>query len=201
MLNQDVIIDNLCSSGFHIIDNWLDDEHFRSLQHIAQDYHEQGLYREARIGRQQQLQQNEAIRTDVIHWLEEESPSPAIQAYLKKAKELTQLLNETLYLGINEFETHFANYSPGSFYKRHVDQFSTNNHRKISCVYYLNHDWHPDFGGELKLYDKQNQWLETILPVGNRFVCFNSELPHEVCVTKTQRYSITGWLKSNQCKI
>jgi SM-20-related protein len=200
MINQEAIIDNLCSPGFHVIDNWLAEEHYHSLQHLAQEYHEKGLFRAARIGSEQQLQQNSDIRTDVIHWLDEESSDPAVQAYLKKAKDLAQLLNQTLYLGLNEFETHFANYAPGSFYNRHIDQFSTNNQRKISCVYYLNHDWQPEFGGELKLYNKEEQFLETILPVGNRFVCFNSELPHEVCVTKTQRYSITGWLKSNPCK-
>jgi SM-20-related protein len=91
---------------------------------------------------------------------------------------------------------HFAVYAPGSFYKRHVDQFATTKTRKISCVYYLNEKWLEEYQGELTLYDKENNLLQNVLPIGNRLICFNSELPHEVNPTLQTRYSITTWMKT-----
>ena len=57
-------------------------------------------------------------------------------------------------------------------------------------------NWKVEYGGELKLYTTDGQLIENVLPLENRFICFNSELPHEVCVTHQPRYSITGWMKT-----
>jgi SM-20-related protein len=84
---------------------------------------------------------------------------------------------------------------PNGFYKKHVDQFATTKDRRISCVYYLNENWQPDFGGELTLYNTQDELLTHVQPLGNRFVCFNSDMPHEVCTAYQTRYSIAAWLK------
>lgn len=195
MLEAKQIADNLCSPGIHIIDDFLDEQHFRALYQIAHEHFHQGAFRQARIGQHHLRQNNHTIRTDQIFWLDEQSTSPSVQAYLMKANDLARILNETLFLCLNEFETHFAIYQPGNYYKLHVDQFTTTKSRKISCVYYLNPEWQLDFGGELKIYDCEHQLIQSILPQGNRFVCFNSELPHEVCITHQPRYSLTGWMK------
>lgn len=158
--------------------------------------HEQGLFKNAKIGLKNHAELNANIRTDAILWLEEQSADPAIEAYLQATQNLAQALNQSLFLGLFTFETHFAVYEPGSYYKKHVDQFAATKDRKISCVYYLNNEWHDSFGGELILYNKEQQIINKVKPQGNRFVCFNSELPHEVCQTQERRYSITGWMKS-----
>ncbi|CEG58094.1 2OG-Fe(II) oxygenase [Legionella fallonii] len=201
MIDSELITHNLCTNGFHIIDGFLELEHCRSLRHLACDMQHQGLFKNAKIGPKVQAQQNNTIRTDAICWLNEDSTEPAVQAYLKKTISVAHILNRSLFLGLAEFETHFAVYQPGSFYKKHIDQFATKKTRKISCVYYLNEQWQADFGGELKLYNQADQSIENILPLENRFVCFNSELPHEVCITHHPRYSIAGWMKTSSSEM
>lgn len=196
MIDSDLITHNLYTQGFHIIDDFLELHQCQTLRKLATEMHHQGLFKSARVGPIVQAQQNKTIRTDEIYWLDEDSVEPAVQAYLKKALQIAHILNQSLFLGLNEFETHFAAYQPGSFYKKHIDQFATKKTRKISCVYYLNEDWREEFGGELKLYTKEDQLLQNVSPLSNRFICFNSELPHEVCLTHQARYSIAGWMKT-----
>lgn len=196
MLDSELISHNVCTQGFHIIDNFLELAHYQSLRRLAQKLHQEGSFRQAKIGLTLEAQHNKAIRADEICWLEEESDEPSVQAYLNQAFVLANILNQTLFLGLAEFETHFAAYQPGAYYKKHVDQFAAKKTRKISCVYYLNEHWNHEFGGELKLYDTQDNLIQHVVPQGNRFICFNSELPHEVCLTNQPRYSIAGWMKT-----
>jgi SM-20-related protein len=195
-MNFELLTQDLCTQGFHIIDNWLKAEQCHNLRTQAQEFYEQGLFRGAKIGANVDSHQNETIRTDKILWLDEDDAHPTLQLFLNKIHKLAQVLNQSLFLGLNEIETHFANYQPGTFYKRHVDQFAAQKTRKISFVYYLNKDWRKEYGGGLKLYNHHEQLIQQVLPQENRFICFNSELPHEVSLTHQARYSITGWLKT-----
>ncbi len=196
-IDSEQLIHELCNQGFYIIDGFLESSQCQSLQAMACELYEQGLFRGAKIGLKLESHQNEVIRTDEIFWLDEKETHPAIQIFLERIQQLAQILNQSLFLGLHEFETHFAAYQPGTFYKKHIDQFAMQKTRKISCVYYLNKHWKAEFGGELKLYNSQDQLIENVLPLENRFICFNSELPHEVCITHQPRYSITGWMKTH----
>ncbi len=66
----------------------------------------------------------------------------------------------------------------------------------ISCVFYLHEHWQADWGGELRLQDKQDEW-QIIAPQPNRMALFQSDLLHEVLLSKQQRLSITAWLRSD----
>ena len=195
MINHELLIDNLCTQGFSIIDDFLESSSYHVLRELAHSLHQQGLFKNAKIGAKIQAQFNE-IRKDETYWLDEDSDSSAVQAYLQQTNALACTLNQSLFLSLTKFETHFAAYQPGSFYKKHVDQFTSTRTRKISCVYYLNDEWQETFGGELKLYNLNDELMATVYPQGNRFICFKSELPHEVCVTHNMRYSIAGWMKT-----
>lgn len=183
-------------NGFHIIDNFLDHHDYQTLRETAELMHRNGNFRSAKIGHQFDAVHNSTIRNDKICWLDEDSTNTSINAYFAKIRALANMLNQALFLGLVDFETHFAIYQPGSFYKKHVDQFTTTQERRISCVYYLNDVWQESFAGQLKLYDCKDQLIISVLPQGNRFLCFNSNLPHEVCETKQTRYSIVGWMKT-----
>lgn len=196
MINAELITQDICKQGYHIIDAFLAEPEHQALSNTIHTLYQQGQLNQARIGRASQTQQNNLIRNDAISWLEEGSPDPATQAYFKKTHELAYILNQSLYLGLSVFESHFAAYAPGSYYKKHIDQFASTQDRKISCVYYLNQHWEPQYGGELKLYNTHNELIYSLLPQGNRFICFNSELPHEVCLTHVPRFSIAGWMKT-----
>lgn len=192
------IDDKLHDHGFAIIDNFLAQKDYESLTATAKSMHENGQFRSAKIGHQLDAKQNSTIRKDKLCWLEENSKNSAIEAYTKKMHAISEHLNRSLFLGLNEFEAHFAIYPPGAFYKKHIDQFNSTKTRRISCVYYLNENWQNDFGGELKLYSQDDRLLATVLPEANRFICFNSDLPHEVCETKRTRYSIAAWMKTRE---
>ncbi len=201
MIDSELLVDDIYTQGFHIIDQFLEQAHYQALTEKIHTIYQTGLMNSAKIGQQQQAHQNEAIRKDDILWIDEESQEPSIKAYLKQTQEIAQILNQSLFLGLIQFETHFAAYQPGTFYKKHIDQFSNTKDRKISCVYYLNPNWQEEYGGELNLYDKENQLMKQVYPQGNRFICFNSELPHEVCITHQPRYSIAGWMKSRNMSL
>lgn len=196
MFSSDLMTEDLCTQGYHVIDNFLLAAHAQELGNLAKDLHQQGSFHNAKIGRTIQTQHNIKIRGDEICWLDPFKENQSIQNYLEIMSEMLHALNQSLFLSLQEFETHFAVYQPGSFYKKHVDQFQTTKNRKISCVYYLNEDWQPSFGGCLKLYSPKNDLLQKVVPLGNRFICFNSELAHEVELTHHTRYSIAGWMKT-----
>ncbi|MFA5960878.1 MAG: 2OG-Fe(II) oxygenase [Tatlockia sp.] len=186
----------LAEQGFFIVDNFLEDSAYRSLLAAAKKMDAAGLYKKAKIGRDLNASHQDAVRTDRICWLEDTSTDAAINAYFSKMQALANTLNQSLFLSLSQFEAHFAIYQPGTFYRKHVDQFANTQDRQISCVYYLNEDWQKSFSGELKLYNKQQQLIAEVAPEGNRFICFRSDLPHEVCETNVTRYSIAGWMKT-----
>ena len=189
------LADDLCSTGFHIIDNFLQPTSYHALREALETTYQQGSFKPAKIGQKQEKADNTAIRGDQIFWLDKPSSNHAINEFFTHIDMLCATLNHSLFLGLIDYEAHFAIYQPNNFYKKHIDQFSTKKDRRISCVYYLNDDWQPAFGGELNLYDPQDQLLSSIMPIANRFVCFNSDLPHEVCTAYQTRYSIATWLK------
>ncbi|ASQ47138.1 2OG-Fe(II) oxygenase [Legionella clemsonensis] len=196
MKNRNTLEDDIHQFGFHIVDNFLEPSHFQALRAMAESFYHGGQFRQAKIGQLQTAVRNDSIRTDQICWLDEPQDNPATTAFLTKIKEIAHRLNQRFFLGLIEFEMHFSIYQPGNFYRKHVDQFATTKNRRISCVYYLNERWEQEFAGELILYNCDNYYLTSILPEGNRFVCFTSDLPHEVRETKATRYSLTGWIKS-----
>ena len=115
---------------------------------------------------------------------------------MEKIKKLIHYLNSTCYTRINHFEFHYAWYDPGSFYKRHLDQFKSNRGRKFSLVIYLNDNWQQTDAGNLRLYLDGHDI--DLFPVGGRAVFFKSdEVEHEVMPSPIRpRISIAGWLKS-----
>lgn len=197
MSTENQLADEIYHPGFHIIDNFLDHHHYHALRTTIHTVHNNGYFRDAKIGHQAGAAHNARIRKDQIYWLDQTTDEQATLAYFGAVNKICTALNRALFLGLVEYEAHFAVYNPGTFYKKHVDQFATTKARRISCVYYLNDTWREADGGELILYDKTEQLLTTVQPLANRFICFNSDLPHEVCTTHQMRYSISGWLKTN----
>lgn len=120
-------------------------------------------------------------------------------AFLTLMGAIRQALNRELFLGLFEFEGHFAHYPPGGFYKRHRDSFHGAANRVVSMVTYLNSDWRPGDGGELVLYGEDEVTeIATIEPRAGTLVLFLSEeIPHEVRPASRDRNSIAGWFRLN----
>ncbi len=151
----------------------------------------------AGVGRQRAHTINSFVRSDAISWIERDTP--AGEGWLNWAAALQQYLNRRLFLGLFSFESHFSHYSPGDFYKKHLDAFKGQSNRVLSLVLYLNPNWMPDDGGELALYHgERGQSLLKITPSMGTLVAFLSEeFPHEVLPAKRDRYAIAGWFRVN----
>ncbi|STX27822.1 SM-20-like protein [Legionella beliardensis] len=194
MINPNLLLDQLCEQGFHISDHFLDEQTALILRNTALELAANHQFQAAKIGNQAHAAANNTIRSDKIFWLDEQSPN--ITPFWQVITQIKTLLNQQLYLGLEEFETHFALYQAGSFYRKHIDQFRSKHTRQVSFVYYLNPNWQDNFGGHLTLYNQQNEIMISISPKWNRFICFLSTLPHEVHKTTKNRLSITGWMKT-----
>ncbi|WFE72673.1 2OG-Fe(II) oxygenase [Halomonas sp. M1] len=180
--------------GTKVIDSALCQALYRELLHMA----EHDALNEAGIGRGQHHHLRKDVRGDAIHWLDRESEAQRL--YLNAMGELQQSLNQALFLGLFEYEAHFAHYPPGAFYQRHLDSFKGRANRVISTVGYLNPDWPSDGGGEMVIYhpDDPTQEVARVVPEAGTFACFLSEsIPHEVLPTQQPRASIAGWFRRN----
>jgi SM-20-related protein len=149
------------------------------------------------VGRQDNYQLNRLVRTDRICWLE--GKSPVVRDFLDWIEVLRRELNRRLFLGLFDYECHYATYPVGAYYKMHVDAFKGQSNRVLSTVFYLNPVWNSDDGGELFIYAEDGtRILEKIAPEYGKLVIFLSELfPHEVVAARRERYSIAGWFRVN----
>lgn len=185
-------IDRLSDVGYFVWEDFISKREVNDLIASATKSRSKGDFKKAGIGKQALFQLDQKLRGDYIQWLDRGYQNQSVQQFLDKIEVLKNSLNETCYLGIKDFETHFAIYPENSFYKRHIDRFQQNAHRVISFVLYLNENWKEEHGGELALYldDK----TEKIKPIAGRLLLFRSELEHEVLVSYKTRFSITGWM-------
>lgn len=146
------------------------------------------------IGHDIALSQTLLIRGDKILWLER-GHSEARDAYLALMETVRLVLNETLYLGLTEYETHFSFYAPGSGYLKHLDRFRDDDRRSISAVIYLNQDWLSEQGGALRLHP-MGLATQDIVPSASRLVLFlSADMLHEVMPATRNRLSLAGWFR------
>ncbi|SHE38050.1 SM-20-related protein [Modicisalibacter ilicicola DSM 19980] len=200
-LNEDALtrlVDALVEKGWFVGERFIDAELCQALRDELWTLSANQALTEAGIGRGARYRLRRDVRGDAIHWLDRESQ--AQRRYLAVMETLQQQINRALYLGLFEFEAHFAHYPPGAFYKTHLDSFQGRANRIVSTVLYLNPDWPADGGGEMAIYasDDADRELARVLPEAGTFVCFLSDrVPHAVLPTRHPRASIAGWFRRN----
>jgi SM-20-related protein len=188
----DSIADDLAGPGYAVVDQFLSQKEVDDILslHVFQ---EKTQFKKAGIGKQNNLQINEAIRGDHILWIEKTTAPAPVKIYLDRIAQLISHLNRALFLSLKDFEVHFTVYPVGTYYKRHIDQFKKDDHRKLSIICYLNKHWQPSHGGNLLLHLPGK--IEDILPTAGRVVCFRSDqIEHEVLAATRERMSLTGWV-------
>lgn len=202
----DLIADALVEQGYWVMDDALSKTLLSQLLNYFNQLQDDE-FKAAGIGRQTDFQVQQTIRSDKIHWIQ---PSVDITAeFLGWMDSLRVGINRRLFMGLFDYESHFAHYPVGAFYKKHLDAFrgkcqQGQSNRVLSTVLYLNDTWRPSDGGELLLYaeDDDNKVIETILPEYGRLIIFLSEkFPHEVLPAKRERKSIAGWFRVNESAI
>lgn len=153
-----------------------------------------GGLRFAGVGRGGDQAVRPTIRGDQIAWLQA-GQSLACDRYLQIMENLRVALNRTLFLGLEEYESHFAFYSPGKSYLKHLDRFQDDDSRTVSVVIYLNPDWLQEQGGALRLYP-EGMSTQDITPLAGRMVLFlSAQMLHEVLPATRDRLSIAGWFR------
>ena len=189
----EIIADRLAENGFAVIDQFLTDKEVYNILDL--DIFKEGIdhFKKAGTGKNHVLQVNETIRGDYIHWLDKNTVPAPLKVYFNQLEELRIFLNQSLFLSLKDHEVHMTIYPAGSFYKRHLDQFKKDDHRKLSVICYLNNDWNESFGGQLRMYTAD--LTVDVLPLAGRLVCFRSDgIEHEVLPATRDRLSLTGWM-------
>ncbi|MFN8340815.1 MAG: 2OG-Fe(II) oxygenase [Cyclobacteriaceae bacterium] len=187
------IADGLAEEGIVVVDEFLSMPEVREILSLPLFREPENHMRYAGIGHGMERQVNEAIRGDMIKWLDRRTAPPPVAAYLSRIESLIQYLNRNLFLSLKDYEIHATAYPPGTFYKRHLDQFKRDDHRKLSVICYLNPDWQSQWGGQLRIFGAGEP--RDIIPIAGRLVCFRSDqIEHEVLPATALRRSLTGWL-------
>jgi SM-20-related protein len=189
----ELIIDGLAERGFAIVDHFLSGLEVGQILETDEFQNSKLQFKRAGIGKQQDKKISEGIRGDYIHWIEPDGAPACIIRYFDRLHEIIQHANRSLYLSLKDCEIHMTIYPAGTFYKRHLDQFKSDDHRKLSVICYLNVGWREAQGGQLRMYLPQGPL--DVFPLAGRLVCFRSDqIEHEVLPATHDRLSLTGWL-------
>ncbi len=191
------MMDSMDRLGWAVMPGCLDPGDSLRLMHECEQGFEKGDFKRAGVGRGVNLEVREEIRRDHVMWIEPGDTSVEQEIWLAKLELLRLSMNQRFFLGLFGFEGHFAIYPEGAFYKPHLDRHAGTVGRIVTVILYLNQNWQPGDGGELKLWttpgDKAGAF-ELIQPRMGTLVCFMAgDFWHEVLPANKTRMSITGW--------
>lgn len=188
------IADDLAARGWSVQENFFPSDLIAELLRELEARKAGGDLKAAGIGRGDENVVRNDIRNDVTLWLD--GHSGAQNEYLRLMDALRMVLNRSLFLGLADFEAHYALYEAGGFYRKHVDALKGARNRVVSSVTYLTPGWSGQDEGHLVLYDAGDSELTRVLPMAGTLALFMSEdIPHEVLPPKRPRASIAGWFR------
>ena len=188
------VVDDLATHGWSQQALFLPADLVRALAAECRRRDAEGELNPAGVGRGATQEVREAIRGDQIQWIDP-GQAEACDQYLTAMDQLRLAINQGLFLGLEDFECHFALYPPGAFYRRHLDRFRDDDRRMVSAVLYLNEGWQPQDGGQLRMF-LADEVEHDVEPVAGCLVVFLSgEVPHEVLPAGRERLSLTGWFR------
>ena len=180
-------------TGYIVLAKPLADDLLEKLLARCQD--DPARFHAAQVGRGAAKQKIGSIRGDVIDWLD--AGNSTDQIYLACMEALRLGLNTAIFLGLFDYECHYAIYEKGAGYAKHSDVLQGKKNRILTTVLYLNEDWHACDGGELVVFEPTgNSVIATVNPTFGTMIIFLSEsFPHEVLMSHSTRRSISGWFR------
>lgn len=191
------LINTFIDNNVGIASHFLSESLAGHLKDNLQELYKKEQLQDAGTGNEALAVLDRKVRGDKIYWLDRIHNDEYENVFFDLMDAFVLHLNNTCYTGITGYEFHYALYEPGSFYKKHLDQFRNNDSRQYSMILYLNAGWVAADGGELCIHHIDS--LQNISPENGKSVFFrSSELEHEVLLTTRPRMSITGWLKKDQ---
>ncbi len=193
-MDINLIAKSLEQTGYIVLEQALPQTILDKLLHRCK-IDDTNRFNTAHVGRGNDKRLLPNLRGDVISWLDEQDIDD--QTFLAAMDKLRQELNARLYLGLFDYECHYAIYESGTGYAKHLDVLHGKKNRILSTVLYLNENWQQDDGGELDVYDENgSNILTTVAPRFGTLIIFLSEhFPHEVRCSNITRRSIAGWFR------
>ena len=194
----DRVAAGVSAQGWLALPDFIDPETIAALREECRQFAATGMLRQAAVGNIANRLVRKDIRSDEILWLDTAHGNEARQRCLALFEQLRPTLNRQLQLGLFTFDCHYARYTPGASYRKHLDRFRCDTRRILSCVLYLNDGWKHGDGGALRLYlgDGENAEHVDVQPAGGTLVLFLSEcFAHEVLPARRERLSLTGWFR------
>jgi SM-20-related protein len=191
------LIDGLADTGYAIYDQALSRVKASNLLNICEELWKQGEFVRAGVGSGSKLQVRSELRSDRVLWMEPDQSTTGTAPYYDFLEGLRLRLNRELYIGVDSWEGHFAVYPEGAFYKKHLDQHKNSRARQVTIILYLNDDWKPSDGGQLRLYKDEacQEWIDVEPQMGRLIVFLADRFWHEVLPANRERRSITGWFR------
>jgi SM-20-related protein len=207
-------LQELEKNNYVVIPNFLTQDLQKALRQDVQKLRDEGHFKVAKIGQDSTNTLNRQIReaqTCFIGGNRDNMPThPARTDMIKILEAVCQRLSNNAILQSPKLDSNlsellYAYYPQGGFYRRHRDAISGSASvlRTFSLLLYLNRDWKPADGGNLRMHmDGGGDELPTgvkpnfldIPPEGGTLVLFNSaKVPHEVLDTNSERLAIVGW--------
>lgn len=189
---SEIYLDDIESRGYAVIHNAISKPLLAQL--MLDCYRVNPNFSLAGIGRKNDLHIDKTIRKDKTFWFD--GSSDAQVEYQALMEQIRITLNRSFFLGLFDYECHYAKYQQGDFYKKHYDAFKGRSNRVFTTVLYLNT---PSAGGELVIYKPKSKAVEMcIKPQAGTLLMFESErFMHEVLPAIDDRYSIAGWFRKN----
>ena len=190
-------LDAFADRGWMCIDNFLDKKTCSNLLESFQEDLEKNRFSVAMVGKDLDQKVLESVRDSEIAWIEDWNRSADLVNLKLTFDQYIKFFNENFFLSLKRFESQFAIYQPGGFYKKHLDQLRGGNHRQITLIIYLNDCLD---GGELVIYNKanKNKVDQVISPeCGKMVIFFSSQIYHEVRPTQQLRLSLTSWFRDD----
>jgi SM-20-related protein len=191
---HDAIVAALAQRGYAVAPDALPASTIDGLRDRACELDSAGALTAAHVGHAQGRVARADIRGDRIAWLG--APQTAAERHFVQWLEVLRIAcNRELFLGLAQFEGHYALYPAGAAYARHRDRFRDDDARVLSCVLYLNDRWTKSDGGALRLHVDSMSPVD-VLPEGGTFVAFlAADFDHEVLVASRERLSLSGWFR------
>jgi len=192
------IAKKLNSTGLCICPDFFSLRQLNTTRDDLNGIHQNGLFKRAGTGHGDGKTMGDSTRSDEIHWLDRDTQNSAQSLLWRRVDALKVAFNHTLFLGLRNFEGHYAVYPKGGFYGRHLDCFRDGGDRVITFILYLNQNWLAVDGGRLRIHGAKGSHRD-VDPEGGTMVCFMSaDSEHEVLLNHSPRFSFTGWFNSSE---
>lgn len=191
----EALVAGVAADGYAILPQYFDAVFVAALRQRAQVAFAEARMHPARVGRAAASVRDRDVRGDAILWLDDAAADATERALLAALETLRVAVNAQTWLGLFDFEGHYACYPPGASYARHRDRFRDQDTRTLSFILYLNEAWPDAAGGALRLYRDDGAHVD-VPPRGGTVVAFLADrFEHEVLPATRPRWSFTGWFR------